>query len=109
MGIEVETKDCTALSDGELSEMADISVGGPAGYDIGLLSKAREEWVLITQARDNGKLVGFGFCTLERIGGPNPVLVAIVSAAAAAAAAVAGLAQALVVAVIYARLASKGT
>ena len=69
MGIEVETKDCTALSDGELSEMADISVGGPAGYDIGLLSKSREEWVLITQARDNGKLLGFGFCTLERIGG----------------------------------------
>ena len=50
MSIQVETKDCTALSDGELSEMADISVGGPAGYDIGLLSKAREEWVLITQA-----------------------------------------------------------
>lgn len=69
MGTEVETKDCTALSDGELSEMADISVGGPAGYDIGLLSKSREEWVLITQARDNGKLLGFGFCTLERIGG----------------------------------------
>jgi len=69
MAIEVETKDCTALSDGELSEMADICVGGPAGYDIGLLSKAREEWVLITQARDGGKLGGFGFCTLERIGG----------------------------------------
>ena len=69
MATEVETKDCTALSDGELSEMADICVGGPAGYDIGLLSKAREEWVLITQARDNGKLCGFGFCTLERIGG----------------------------------------
>ena len=69
MATEVETKDCTALSDGELSEMADICVGGPAGYDIGLLSKARDEWVLITQARDNGKLCGFGFCTLERIGG----------------------------------------
>jgi len=69
MALELETKDCTALSDGELSEMADICVGGPAGYDIGLLSKAREEWVLITQARDGGKLGGFGFCTLERIGG----------------------------------------
>jgi hypothetical protein len=69
MSIEVETKDCTALSDGEMSEMADICVGGPAGYDIGLLSKARDEWVLITQAREAGKLLGFGFCTLERIGG----------------------------------------
>jgi hypothetical protein len=57
----------------------------------------------------SGPIVGSVLLTLERIGGPNPVLVAIVSAAAAAAAAVAGLAQALVVAVIYARLASKGT
>jgi len=69
MAIEVETKDCTALSDGELAEMADLSMGSPAGYDIGLLSKAREEWVLITTARDSGKLQGFSFCTLERIGG----------------------------------------
>lgn len=74
MAIEVETKDCTALSDGELAEMADLSMGSPAGYDIGLLSKAREEWVLVTVARDSagtggGKLQGFSFCTLERIGG----------------------------------------
>jgi len=69
MAIEVDTKDCTALSDAELSDMADISADGPAGFDIGLLSKQREEWVLITQAREAGKLVGFSFCTLERIGG----------------------------------------
>ena len=69
MAIEVDTKDCTALSDAELSDMADISADGPAGFDIGLLSKQREEWVLITQAREGGKLVGFSFCTLERIGG----------------------------------------
>jgi hypothetical protein len=69
MAIEVDTKDCTALSDAELSDMADISADGPAGFDIGLLSKQRDEWVLITQAREAGKLVGFSFCTLERIGG----------------------------------------
>jgi hypothetical protein len=69
MAIDIETKDCTALSDAELSDMADICTDGPAGFDIGLLSKQREEWVLITQARDGGKLVGFSFCTLERIGG----------------------------------------
>ena len=69
MAIEVDTKDCTALSDAELSDMADISADGPAGFDIGLLSKQREEWVLITQAREAGTLVGFSFCTLERIGG----------------------------------------
>jgi hypothetical protein len=69
MTFEVETKDCTALSDAELAEMADIVTDGPAGFDIGLLSKQTEAWVLITQIRETGKLVGFSFCTLERIGG----------------------------------------
>src|SRR5580693_6459712 len=69
MAIEIETKDCTALSDAELAEMADICTDGPAGFDIGLLSKQREEWVLITQGYEGGALVGFSFCTLERIGG----------------------------------------
>ena len=36
MAIELETKDCTALSDAELGEMADICADGPAGYQIGL-------------------------------------------------------------------------
>jgi len=74
MDIEVETKDCTALSDAELAEMGDICADGPAGFDVGLLSKQREEWVLITQARESGKLHGFSFCTLERIGGTPCVL-----------------------------------
>jgi len=69
MTLEVETKDCTALSDAELAEMADIVTDGPAGFDIGLLSKQPEAWVLITQVRDGTKLAGFSFCTLERIGG----------------------------------------
>ncbi|MBA2751346.1 MAG: hypothetical protein H0U41_03795 [Actinobacteria bacterium] len=79
MATEVETKDCTALSDAELGEMADICTDGPAGYDVGLLSKQREEWVLITQVRDNGKLCGFSFCTLERIGGTPCLLVGLAS------------------------------
>ena len=79
MALAVETKDCTALSDAELGEMADICADGPAGYDIGLLSKQREEWVLITQARENGKLHGFSFCTLERIGGTPCLLVGLLS------------------------------
>jgi hypothetical protein len=69
MTFEVETKDCTALADAELAEMADIVTDGPAGFDIGLLSKQSEAWVLVTQVRDATKLVGFSFCTLERIGG----------------------------------------
>jgi len=51
MAIEVDTKDCTALGDAELAGMADICADGPAGYDVGLLSKQRDEWVLVTQAR----------------------------------------------------------
>ena len=79
MAISVDTKDCTALSDAEMGEMADICHDGPAGFDIGLLSKQREEWVLVTQARDNGKLFGYSFCTLERIGGTPCLLVGLAS------------------------------
>jgi hypothetical protein len=69
MTLAAETKDCTALADAEVAEMADMVTDGPAGFDIGLLSKQAEAWVLITQVRDAGKLNGFSFCTLERIGG----------------------------------------
>jgi hypothetical protein len=79
MGIQVETKDCTALSDSELGDMADTCVEGPAGYEIGLLSKQREEWVLVSQARDGNKLAGFSFCTLERIGGTPSLIVGLAS------------------------------
>jgi hypothetical protein len=79
MAIVVDTKDCTALGDAELAEMADICADGPAGYDVGLLSKQRDEWVLITQAREGGKLLGYSFCTLERIGGTPCVLIGLAS------------------------------
>jgi hypothetical protein len=79
MAMDVETKDCTALSDAELAEMADMSEGGTAGFDIGLLSKERDLWVLITQVRDGGKLMAYGFCTLERIGGTPCVLIGMAS------------------------------
>src|SRR5206468_10146762 len=79
MPIDVETKDCTALSDAELGEMADICADGPARYDVGLLSKQCEEWVLVTQAHESNKLLGFSFCTLERIGGTPSVLIGLAS------------------------------
>ena len=79
MAIVVDTKDCTALGDAELGDMADICADGPAGYDVGLLSKQRDEWVLVTQAREANKLVGFSFCTLERIGGTPSVLIGLAS------------------------------
>ncbi len=73
MPIEVFTKDCTALSDAELGEMADLSTGGE-GWEVGLLSKQAEDWVLVSQAFDKGRLTGFVMSTLERIGG-TPALV----------------------------------
>lgn len=79
MAIEVDTKDCTALSDAELEEMADICTDGPARYGIGILSKQREEWVLVTRARNNGVLQAFSFSTLERIGGTPCVLIGMAS------------------------------
>jgi hypothetical protein len=77
--IDVATKDCTALADTELGEMADLCAEGPAGYEVGFLSKHREEWVLVTHAREEGKLRGFAFSTLERIGGTPSLLIGVAS------------------------------
>ena len=79
MAIEVETKDCTALSDAELAEMADLCAEGPSRYEAGLRSKQAESWVLITLARENTKLKGFSFSTLERIGGTPSVIIGLAS------------------------------
>lgn len=75
MAVEVTTKDSSALADSDLDELA--SMGG--SFDIGVLSKAREDWVLFTAAREGGKLQGFTFSTLERIGGTPCVLLGVMS------------------------------
>src|SRR5579862_5494158 len=77
MPIVVSTKDCTSLSDTELVEMADLSAERDVCFDIGFVSKQREEWVLVTQAREGTKLRGYSFCTLERIGGTPSLLVGL--------------------------------
>jgi hypothetical protein len=75
MALQVETRDCAALTDGDLDEMA--SMGG--AFDIGVLSKAKEDWVLSTTCRLEDKLHGFTFSTLERIGGTPCVLLGLLS------------------------------
>ena len=75
MAIQVDTRDCAALTDADLDELASM---GPA-YDIGVLSKAKEDWVLSTLARIDGNLHGFTFSTLERIGGTPCVLLGLMS------------------------------
>ena len=79
MSIQVETKDCTALGDAELAELADMCAEGPLPYEVGLLSKQADAWVLITLATENDKLKGFAFSTLERIGGTPSVLIGLAS------------------------------
>ena len=79
MAVEVETKDCTALSDAEYAEMADICADAPSQYEVGLLSKQAEAWVLISMAREGRRLKGFSFSTLERIGGTPCVLIGLAS------------------------------
>ena len=75
MAFQVGTRDCAALTDGDLDEMA--SMGG--AFDIGALSKAKEDWVRSTTSRDDGAQVGFTFSTLERIGGTPCVLIGLMS------------------------------
>jgi hypothetical protein len=79
VAIQATTKDCTALSDSELSEMADLCAEGPSRFEVGLLSKQAEAWVLVTLVRDGSSLKGFAFSTLERIGGTPAVLIGLAS------------------------------
>ena len=80
MAIEVETKDCTALSDAELGEMADICTGGPARFrDRPALEAARKSGCSSPSPATSGKLHGFSFSTLERIGGTPCVLIGLAS------------------------------
>lgn len=53
------------------------SMGG--SFDLERLHKAREDWVLFTSAVEGGKLQGFTFSTLERIGGTPCVLLGLMS------------------------------
>ena len=75
MPLEVATNDAVALTDTDLDEMGSIE----GAFDIGALSKAKEDWVLATTARIGGKLHGFMFATLERIGGTPCVLIGMLS------------------------------
>lgn len=74
MALDVTTKDCTALSDAELAEMADLCAEGGVCHEIGTISKQVEEWVLVTLVREGNLLRGFSFSTLERIGGTPCIL-----------------------------------
>ena len=77
MALDVTTKDCTALSDSELAEMADICADGGHCYGVGELSKQVEMWVLVTLVREGNLLRGFSFSTLERIGGTPCILIGV--------------------------------
>ena len=77
MALDVTTKDCTALSDSELAEMADICADGGHCYEVGTLSKQVEQWVLVTLVKEGNHLRGFSFSTLERIGGTPCILLGV--------------------------------
>ena len=75
MALDVSTNDAAALTDSDLDELASMDEAFSAGH----LSKAKEDWVLITTARFGNSLHGFTFSTLERIGGTPCVLLGLMS------------------------------
>jgi len=75
MSLEVETRDAASLTDGQLEELA--GMGGAFGIE--LIARAKAEWVLVTAALLDGKVHGFTFSTLERIGGTPCVLLGMLS------------------------------
>lgn len=78
MAIDVRTIDCTALGDSDFVAMAEMS-SPTAGWEVGMISKQAEEWVLASQAFEKDVLRGFMFTTLERIGGTPAMVVGIAS------------------------------
>lgn len=75
MSLEVTTQDCSALTEAQLEEM--LTIGGSFGAD--LFARAKEDWVLCTLGRVDGKLHGVTFSTLERIGGTPCVLIGLMT------------------------------
>ncbi len=75
MALDVVTNDASALEDTDLDELASME----DAFSAGELSKAQEDWVLITTARFGNALHGFTFSTLERIGGTPCVLIGLMS------------------------------
>ncbi len=80
MTLEVTSKDCAGLGDAELAEMADMT-SGTVDWEVGQLSKQAEEWVLVTTASRRGRLMGFAFTTLERIGGTPAMVIGVAATA----------------------------
>ena len=80
MTLEVATRDCSALGDAELAEMADLTAG-TTDWEVGRLGKQAEEWVLVTTASRQGKLKGYLFSTLERIGGTPAMVIGLAATA----------------------------
>jgi hypothetical protein len=75
MALDVSTNDAAALTDSDLDDLASME----EAFSAGQLSKAKEDWVLVTTARFGMKLHGFTFSTLERIGGTPCVLIGLMS------------------------------
>jgi hypothetical protein len=75
VALDVVTNDAAALTDTDLDELASME----EAFSAGQLSKAKEDWVLVTTARLGDKLHGFTFSTLERIGGTPCVLLGLMS------------------------------
>jgi hypothetical protein len=75
MPLDVRTNDASALTDSDLDDLASMD----EAFTVGQLSKAKEDWVLITTARFGQALHGFSFSTLERIGGTPCVLLGLLS------------------------------
>ena len=77
MAMQVVTKDTTALSELEIEEMAGLCADREPRFDIGFLTEIKDEWVLVSLAREGNKLRGYAFATLERFGGTPSLLIGV--------------------------------
>jgi len=75
MAIELSTNDCGSLSDSDLEGIARLGESQGIQFDVGFLSKQRDDWVLNALAVEDGEMLGAMIFTLERIGGTPCVLI----------------------------------
>ncbi len=79
MAIELSTNDCGSLSDSDLEAIARLGEFQGIEFDVGFLSKQRDDWVLNALAVEEGEMLGAMFFTLERIGGTPCILINLAS------------------------------
>ena len=77
MAITFEIKDCVALGDTDLNDMAELCQQGPNPNCRELLESESANWIWVATGYEGDTLRGFSFFTLDRIGGTPGIVMGL--------------------------------